>query len=130
MTTGVANTALTAAVYYGLLRAHVPAPIAFTVVYASGVAAVAWLSPRLVIGVRSDSRTRRRVLVWYLAVFVVGVCVASAVANVLSHQHLLNAIITVAVTAPLNFFGLRWITLHGTVTGAGGSAEKPVGCTG
>jgi putative flippase GtrA len=109
---GGANTALTAAVFYTLLRLGVATAVAFTLTYAGGLAAVAFLTPRLIFGRRGTRRTKAQLLGWYGVVYTVGLAVATALDRIVGHKHAAVTIGTLLVTAPLNFLGARLILSH------------------
>jgi putative flippase GtrA len=104
---GGLNTALTAAAFY-LLTLALPARLAFTIVYAAGIAFVALTAPRYVF--RSAASWSRRLALagWYLGVYVVGLGVVSLL-TWLDAPRLVVVIGTVCVTAPLSFLGARWL---------------------
>jgi putative flippase GtrA len=103
---GGANTAVTTVAFY-LLALVLPAGVAFTIVYAAGIAFVALTTPRFVF--RSAASWWRRLALagWYVAVYLVGLGVVSILDSVLDAPRIVVVLGTVAVTAPLSFLGAR-----------------------
>jgi putative flippase GtrA len=119
---GGANTAVTAAAFY-LLALVLPARVAFTLVYAAGIAFVALTTPRYVF--RSTASWWRRLALasWYVAVYLVGLLVVSLLDSVLDAPRIVVVLGTVAVTAPLSFLGARLLVADRSYT-AGGSTPS------
>lgn len=103
---GGTNTVVTAAAFYGLATL-LPARIAFTIVYAAGLAFVVVVTPRYVFGSRTSSARRLLLALWYVATYGVGIGVIALLASVLSAPRLVVVLGTVMVTAPLSFIGAR-----------------------
>jgi hypothetical protein len=103
---GGANTIATTAAFYGLATV-LPARLAFTIVYAAGLAFVVAVTPAYVFGRRS-SRVRRLLLaLWYVGTYGVGIGVIALLTSVLSAPRIVVVLGTVMVTAPLSFAGAR-----------------------
>jgi hypothetical protein len=103
---GAANTAVTAAAFYALATV-LSARLAFTIVYAAGLAFVVATTPRLVFGASSSWSRRLLLGLWYLTTYAVGIGVISVLTSVFSAGRLVVVLATVAVTAPLSFAGAR-----------------------
>jgi len=105
---GGSNTVITLVLFAILARVMAPW-FAYTVVFALGLSYTTMLTGRFVFG--SDStRSRSGIFVgWYLTVFVIGLGVVQAVQAAGVSSPDLLALLTVVVTAPLNFLGGRWI---------------------
>jgi putative flippase GtrA len=118
---GGVNTAVTAAAFY-LLAFVLPEWLAFTVVYAAGIAFVALTTPRYVFRSAASWRRRLALAAWYVAVYVVGLGVVSLL-SWLDAPQLVVVIGTVCVTAPLSFLGARLLVSDDSYS-AGGSAPS------
>ena len=103
---GGANTLATMAAFYGLAIV-LPTRVAFTLVYAAGLAFVVLVTPRYVFGRRSPWPRRLLLALWYVATYGVGIGVISLLSSVLSAPREAVVLGTVAVTAPLSFVGAR-----------------------
>lgn len=105
---GGSNTAI-GLVLLAILARVIEPWLAYTVVFALGLAYTTLLTGRLVFG--SDStRSRSGLFVgWYLTVFVIGLGVVQTVQAAGVDSPDILAVLTVVVTAPLNFLGGRWI---------------------
>jgi putative flippase GtrA len=105
---GGSNTVITL-IAFAFLARIIPPWAAYTTVFALGLAYTTALTGRFVFG--ADT-TRRRVglfIGWYLIVYVVGLGVVQALQALGVHSPDVLSLLTVAVTAPLNFFGGRRI---------------------
>jgi putative flippase GtrA len=109
---GGTNTVATAAAFYGLALV-LPARIAFTIVYAAGLAFVVTVTPGYVFGSRSSWARRLLLALWYVATYGVGLGVIALLTSVLSAPRLLVVFGTVMVTAPLSFVGGRLLVSGG-----------------
>ena len=105
---GGSNTAITL-VLFALLARTMPAWLAYTVVFALGLAYTTLLAGRFVFGARTTWRSSGLFIGWYLLVYAVGLGVVQTLQALDVHSPDLLALLTVAVTAPLNFLGGRWI---------------------
>jgi putative flippase GtrA len=102
---GAGNTIVTSAAFYGL-SAVLPAAVAFTIVYACGVALVTIATPRFVFSSTPTRASRASLGVGYVCIYLVG----QATIRVLEHLDAPRAAIvlgTMAVTAPLGFVVAR-----------------------
>src|ERR1035437_10380951 len=105
---GGSNTAITLVLF--ALLARVMAPwLAYTLVFALGLAYTTLLTGRFVFGADTTRRSSGLFIGWYLMVFVVGLGVVQTVQAIGVHSPDILALLTVVVTAPLNFLGGRWI---------------------
>jgi hypothetical protein len=86
-----------------------PTRLAFTIVYAAGLAFVVAVTPGYVFGRRSSWRRRLLLALWYLGTYGVGIGVIALLASVLSAPRVVVVLGTVMVTAPLSFVGARLI---------------------
>jgi putative flippase GtrA len=103
---GGANTVGTTAAFYGLATV-LPARIAFTIVYAAGLAFVVAVTPRYVFGSRSSWGRRLLLALWYVGTYGVGIGVITLLTSALSAPRAVVVVGTVMVTAPLSFVGAR-----------------------
>jgi putative flippase GtrA len=105
---GGSNTVITLVLF--ALLARVMAPwLAYTLVFALGLAYATMLTGRFVFGADNTRRRSGLFIVWYLTVFVIGLGVVQTVQALGVDSPDILAVITVATTAPLNFLGGRWI---------------------
>jgi putative flippase GtrA len=102
--TGAANTALTAALLL-LLATQIEIAIAYTIVYAIGLAFTTVLTASFVFRSRLTLGRATRFVAWYVSVYLVGVSVVRLSAGNWHASHLVTALAALAVTAPLNFLG-------------------------
>jgi putative flippase GtrA len=105
---GGSNTAVTF-VLLALLAHLIDHSLAYTIVFALGVAYTVVLSGRYVFASHPTARRTTAFVCWYLGVYVIGLGVIH-IADL--HQHrsgLVVALATVIVTAPLTFLGGRLI---------------------
>jgi putative flippase GtrA len=105
---GGSNTAITLVLFAVLARIMRPS-FAYTVVFALGLAYTTALTGRFVFGARTTRRSSLLFSGWYLLVYAVGLGVVQTLQIVGVHSPDLLALLTVVVTAPLNFLGGRWI---------------------
>ena len=105
---GGSNTAVTL-VLFALLARVMPPWLAYTVVFALGLAYTTILTGRFVFGADNNRRSSALFVGWYLAVYAVGLGVVQTLQAVGVDSPDLTALLTVIVTAPLNFLGGRWI---------------------
>jgi putative flippase GtrA len=105
---GGSNTAITL-VLFALLARVMPPWLAYTVVFALGLAYTTLLTGRFVFGASNTSRSSGLFIGWYLAVYAVGLGVVQTLQALGVHSPNLLAALTVVITAPLNFLGGRWI---------------------
>ena len=105
---GGSNTAITL-VLFALLARVMPPWLAYTVVFALGLAYTTVLTGRFVFGAANTGRSSALFIGWYLTVFAFGLGVVQTVQVLGVHSPDVLALSTVAVTAPLNFVGGRWI---------------------
>jgi len=105
---GGSNTAITLVLF--ALLARVIAPwLAYTVVFALGLTYTTILTGRFVFRARHTWRSSGLFIGWYLAVFAVGLGVVQTLQALGVHSPDLLALLTVSISAPLNFFGGRLI---------------------
>ena len=105
---GGSNTVITL-VLFALLARVMPPWLAYTVVFALGLAYTTLLTGRFVFGADNTWRSSGLFIGWYLAVYVVGLGVVQTLQALGVDSPDLLALMTVVVTAPLNFLGGRWI---------------------
>lgn len=105
---GGSNTAITL-VLFALLARVMPPWLAYTVVFALGLAYTTLLTGRFVFGADNTRRSSGLFIGWYLAVYAVGLAVVQTLQALGVGSPDLLAVLTVVVTAPLNFLGGRWI---------------------
>jgi putative flippase GtrA len=99
---GGTNTAITLALFV-LLQKWLPASVAYTVVFAVGLAYTTAVTATVVFGSRLTWRTGGLFVLGYLAVYGVGLLVVQLLETLVDPSALVTAGVTVAVTAPLNF---------------------------
>ena len=105
---GGSNTLITL-VLFALLARVVPPWLAYTVVFALGLGYTTALTGRFVFGAETTRRSSALFIGWYLAVYVVGLGVVQTLQALGVDSPDVLALLTVVVTAPLNFLGGRWI---------------------
>jgi hypothetical protein len=103
---GGANTVVTTGAFYGLATV-LPARLAFTIVYAAGLAFVVAVTPAYVFGSRSSWGRRPLLALWYLGTYGVGIGVITLLSSVAAAPRIVVVLCTVMVTAPLSFVGAR-----------------------
>ncbi len=103
---GLANTLVTAAIFYGLSFA-LPAGVAYTIAFGLGVGFAVVVTPRFVFLARPPVRRRAAYAAWYLAVYAIGLVVVQVLDGVVKADHRDTVIVTTAVTAVLSFLGGR-----------------------
>jgi putative flippase GtrA len=108
---GGSNTLVTLALFV-LLQQWLPASVAYTVVFALGLAYTTAMTATVVFGSRLTWRTGGAFVGWYLLVYAVGLGVVRLLDVLWDPSSLITAVITVAVTAPLNFLGGRVLFAH------------------
>jgi putative flippase GtrA len=101
---GVVNTAWTAAMFYGLSLIFA-ASVAYTLVYAGGLAFLVMTTPRFVFGARPTAGRRAALAAWYLVVYLFGLVVIRFLGEVLELNRLGVTVGTVVVTSPVGFIG-------------------------
>jgi putative flippase GtrA len=103
---GGSNTVVTLALFV-LLQRWLSAPVAYTVVFVLGLAYTTAMTATVVFGTRLTWRAGTAFVGWYLLVYGVGLLVVHGVQTFWQAGPLVTAVVTVAVTAPLNFIGGR-----------------------
>ena len=105
---GGSNTAITLVLF--ALLARVIAPwLAYTTVFALGLAYTTALTGRFVFGADTTWRNSGLFVGWYLLVYAVGLGVVQTLQALGVGSPDILALLTVMVTAPLTFLGGRWI---------------------
>src|SRR5450759_761173 len=105
---GGSNTVVTLVLF--ALLARVMAPwLAYSAVFALGLAYTTVLTGRFVFGAHSKRRSSGLFIGWYLAVYALGLGVVQTLQALGVSSPDILALLTVLVTAPLNFLGGRWI---------------------
>lgn len=99
---GGTNTALTLALFVLLQRWMSPA-VAYTLVFAIGLAYTTALTAPVVFGSRLSWRSASWFVGGYLAVYCLGLVVIAVLNRASDPSALVTATVTVVVTAPLNF---------------------------
>lgn len=105
---GGSNTAITLVLFALLARVMLPW-LAYTVVFALGLAYTTLLTGRFVFGARNTWRSSGLFIGWYLAAYAVGLAVVQTLQALGVDSPDLLAALTVVLTAPLNFLGGRLI---------------------
>jgi putative flippase GtrA len=103
---GASNTAVTLALFV-LLQNWLSPTVAYTVVFALGLAYTTVMTASVIFGATLTWRTGGAFVGWYLLVYGVGVAVVQAVHLMWQPSSFVTAVVTVGVTAPLNFLGGR-----------------------
>jgi len=103
---GGSNTLVTLALFVLLQQWLAPA-VAYTVVFALGLAYTTAMTASVVFGARLTWRTGGAFVGWYLLVYGVGLLAVQILHALWTPSSLVTAVVTVAVTAPLNFLGGR-----------------------
>jgi putative flippase GtrA len=105
---GLANTAVTGAVFYGLSFV-LPSSVAYTIAFGLGIGFVVGVTPRFVFSARPPVSRRAAYAGWYLIVYLIGLGVVQVLDSVLVADHLVVVILTLATTATLGYLGGRVI---------------------
>ena len=105
---GGSNTAISL-VLLALLARVISPWLAYTVVFALGLTYTTLLTGRFVFGAQNTWRSSGLFVGWYLAVYAVGLGVLQTLQALGVDSPDLLAVLTVVVTAPLNFLGGRLI---------------------
>lgn len=105
---GGSNTLVTL-VLFVLLQRWLSASVAYTVVFALGLAYTTAMTATVVFGSRLTWRTGSAFIGWYLLVYAVGLLVVRLLEALTDPSAVVTAVVTVAVTAPLNFVGGRML---------------------
>ena len=103
---GGSNTLVTF-VLFVVLQHWMSPELAYTVVFALGLAYTTAMTSRVVFGGGATWRRTTLFAAWYLVVYGVGLAVVGAVHVVAQPSAMVTALVTVAVTAPLSFLGGR-----------------------
>jgi len=103
---GAANTVGTTSAFFGLATV-LPVRIAFTIVYAAGLAFVVVVTPGYVFGSHCSWDRRLLLALWYVGTYGVGIGVTTLLTSVLSAPRVAVVLGTVMITAPLSFLGAR-----------------------
>jgi putative flippase GtrA len=115
---GGTNTAITFALLV-LLANFINHSLAFTIVFALGVAYTTALSGRYVFASGAPLRHSLTFVLWYVAVYFVGLGVINVLDSRGTHSPVLIALASVGTTAPLGFIGGRLIFYRPTQTQVG-----------
>lgn len=105
---GGSNTAVTFVLLVVLQRWLSP-QVAYTCVFALGLAYTTVMTARVVFGSRLTWRTGSTFVGWYLLVYCVGLLVVHLLKSNWDPSAVVIALVTVGVTAPLNFVGGRML---------------------
>jgi putative flippase GtrA len=105
---GGSNTAISL-VLFALLARLIWPWLAYTIIFSMGLAYTALLTGRFVFRATSTWRSSGLFVGWYLAVYVVGLGLLQTLQALGVHSPDRLALLTVVVTAPLNFLGGRLI---------------------
>lgn len=116
---GASNTVVTLALFV-LLQNWLSPTLAYTVVFALGLAYTTLMTATVIFGTGLTWRTGTAFVTWYLLVYGVGVAVVQALHLVWHPSALVTAVVTVGVTAPLNFAGGRLLFRPARIDGARG----------
>lgn len=103
---GGSNTAVTFVLLVVLQRWLSP-QVAYTCVFALGLAYTTAMTARVVFGSRLTWRTGSVFVGWYLLVYCVGLAVVHVLRTQWEPSAVVIALVTVGVTAPLTFIGGR-----------------------
>ena len=114
---GGTNTVVTLALFVLLQRWLAP-PVAYTVVFALGLAYTTAMTATVVFGVRLTWARAAAFVGWYLAVYAVGLLVVLLLERLWDPSASVTAVVTVCVTAPLNFGGGRLLFRDRSAVGA------------
>jgi putative flippase GtrA len=105
---GGSNTLVTLGLFVLLQRWLSPA-VAYTVVFALGLAYTTAMTATVVFGSRLTWGRGAAFAGWYLLVYAVGLGVVQLMNALWEPSSIVTAVATVAVTAPLNFLGGRML---------------------
>jgi putative flippase GtrA len=113
---GGSNTLVTL-VLFVLLQQWLSPGVAYTVVFALGLAYTTALTATVVFGNRLTWGRGAAFAGWYLLVYTVGLAVVQLLDALWEPSSVVTAVATVALTAPLNFLGGRLLFAPRPVTG-------------
>src|ERR1043166_3114695 len=105
---GCFNTGATIVGFY-LLSGVVSPHVAFTVIYALGIAFVVLVTPGYVFGARAPWSRRALLGLVYVGSYVVGLGVMTGLRDVFDAPRIVVVLAPAAVTAPLSFIGARFL---------------------
>jgi putative flippase GtrA len=105
---GGSNTLVTF-VLLAILAQVIDHRIAYTIVFAAGIAYTTALTGRFVFSAQGSRSKTLAFVLWYVSVYLVGLFVVYLVDSNGEHSGLVVAVATVLVTAPLGFLGGRVI---------------------
>ncbi len=103
---GGSNTLVTLGLFV-LLQQWLSPGVAYTMVFAVGLAYTTAMTARVVFGTRPTWWSGAAFVGWYLLVYLVGLLVVRGLHTWWEPGALVTAVVTVGVTAPLNFLGGR-----------------------
>src|ERR1043166_485027 len=103
---GCFNTGATIVGFY-LLSGVVSPHLAFTIIYAAGIAFVVLVTPGYVFGARAPWSRRALLGLVYVVSYVVGLGVITVLRDVFDAPRIVVVLGTVALTAPLSFLEAR-----------------------
>jgi putative flippase GtrA len=103
---GGSNTLVTLALFV-LLQQWLEPAVAYSVVFALGLAYTTAMTASVVFGARLTWRTGGAFVGWYLLVYGVGLLAVQLLQALWTPSSVVTAVVTVAITAPLNFLGGR-----------------------
>ncbi len=112
---GAVNTVVSGALLI-LIANWVAVDVAYTIVYAIGIAFATSVTSRFVFRRHPTARSRARFMVWYGTVYLVGVAVVRVAGAQAHSSHVVTTIAVLSVTVPLNFLGGRQIFGSGAPT--------------
>ena len=112
---GGSNTLVTLVLFVVLQRWLSPT-VAYTVVFALGLAYTTVMTASVIFGATLTWRTGGAFVAWYLLVYGVGVAMVQVLHLMANPSPLVTAVVTVGVTAPLNFLGGRLLFSGARVT--------------
>ncbi len=105
---GALNTAITGALLI-LIANWVAVDVAYTIVYAIGLAFTVSVTSRFVFRRHPTAGSTARFIMWYGTVYLVGVAVVRVAGTQVHSSHVVTTIAVLSVTVPLNFLGGRQI---------------------
>jgi len=107
---GGANTVVSTLAFFGLSYV-LPVAVAYSVVYLAALVLLVIATPRFVFGRKLTLPRSIALLLWYVAVYGLGLEVIRVLHHDLSLDRWLVTLGTVLITSPISFVGTRLITV-------------------
>jgi putative flippase GtrA len=103
---GALNSVVTGALFVALAMV-LPATLAYTISFATGIVIAVGLTPKFVFGRAATTRSRLRYVLWYVVVYLCGLGLVYVLSDRLTMGSIQTAVLTLAATASLSFIGAK-----------------------